>query len=236
MTNFKIILINVLLLILSSCTASNQARDVKTSGFLGSDIYSKMQKGKEGQSLLVYHNPKIKKFVQTSKKIYLDPVVIWHGKDSQFNDISENQLQQLADKFHQTIYLEVSKDYEIVQQPQENTIRMEIALTMADQSSITRRIASKFTAPTRILSVIRGQISDKPVFAGEASIEVKVTEADTGLLLGAAVDRRVGGKKISAESINSWQDVYNIMDYWAKTMRFRLCKMRGSSNCQPATK
>jgi hypothetical protein len=42
--------------LLAGCAASQQARDVKESGFLGDD-YALPREGKEGETLLVYRNP-----------------------------------------------------------------------------------------------------------------------------------------------------------------------------------
>ncbi|MGH6948275.1 MAG: hypothetical protein ACREDZ_13170, partial [Kiloniellales bacterium] len=42
--------------LLAGCAASQQARDVKESGFLGDD-YALLRPGKEGEALLIYRNP-----------------------------------------------------------------------------------------------------------------------------------------------------------------------------------
>ena len=61
---------------------------------------------------------------------------------------------------------------------------------------------------------------------GEASVEVKTGDSQTGELLAAVVDRRVGGKTIKT-SVSSWDDVNKIMEIWSKILRFRLCEWRG---------
>lgn len=44
------------LALLGGCAASQQARNVETSGFLGDD-YALLHAGEEGEALLVYRNP-----------------------------------------------------------------------------------------------------------------------------------------------------------------------------------
>jgi len=82
--------------------------------------------------------------------------------------------------------------------------------------------------------MVTNMVSGKPLFVGEATIEGKVTDALTGELLGAAVDRRVGGKGPSEEKLTSWGDVEHALQYWAKNSRYRLCMARGEkTQCQP---
>ncbi len=62
-------------------------------------------------------------------------------------------------------------------------------------------------------------------------MEGKLSDAETGRVLAAVVDRRVGGKKLEAEAFDTWGDVNEILEFWAKLARFRLCEARGSTNC-----
>ena len=71
---------------------------------------------------------------------------------------------------------------------------------------------------------------DYPSFVGEVSAEAKMTDAQTGQLLAAGVDRRVGGNEIEA-SVDNWDDVNKIIEIWSKLIRFRLCKLRGREDC-----
>ena len=67
---------------------------------------------------------------------------------------------------------------------------------------------------------------------GAASIEIRILDGQTGQLLAAAADRRVGGKSIGG-AVDSWDDVQESFEYWAKQLRYRLCTDRGASNCVP---
>ena len=71
----------------------------------------------------------------------------------------------------------------------------------------------------------------KPLFVGDASIEVKVSDAQTGVILGAGADRRVGNKRLDADSFDSWDDVYKTLEIWSDMVRYRFCVSRGATNC-----
>ena len=55
---------------------------------------------------------------------------------------------------------------------------------------------------------------DTPALVGEASGEMKITDAASGEVLAAVVDRRLGSGKFE-KSVSSWGDVYNIFEYWS---------------------
>jgi hypothetical protein len=70
-----------------------------------------------------------------------------------------------------------------------------------------------------------------PALVGEASVEIKITDAASGEMLAAVVDRRLGSGKIE-KSVSSWEDVYNIFDFWADMMGYRLCREFGRKDCK----
>ena len=90
-------------------------------------------------------------------------------------------------------------------------------------------VVSSIPAPMNALaagSLLKTVATGKPALKGEAVIEAKVTDAQTGEVLRAAVDRRVGKKRLDADSFNSWNDVYESLRYWAENGRYQLCKAR----------
>ena len=89
---------------------------------------------------------------------------------------------------------------------------------------------SSVTPIGAVLSVGKDFITGKPLGVGEISGEMKMTDASTGELLAAAVDKRVG-QKYSKGQFDSWADAENAIDYWAKRARFALCQLRGTGGC-----
>ena len=70
---------------LGACAPSQQARGVKTSGFLGD--YSKLQPGGKGDPALIYLNPKTD--FRAYDKFLMDRVTIWRGENSNLDDVPE---------------------------------------------------------------------------------------------------------------------------------------------------
>jgi len=221
----------------AACAATKQARTVERLGFL-KELYPKMIEGDEnaGESLLSYKNPHVAQIPpNTYKKFMLDPVLVFRGPHSKMEGISQHQAQLMADTFYALIYQELSKDYEMVDKPGPDALRAQVAITHLEESWPMLDVVSTIPAPMNAFalgSMLKNVATGKPAFKGEAVIEAKVTDSQTGEVLRAGVDRRVGGKKLSAESFNSWADVYESLRYWAENGRYQLCKARHASDCQ----
>jgi hypothetical protein len=214
--------------LIAGCAATQQARDVQTSGFLGSD-YRLLGEGQESEALLVYRNPHAN--WAAYDKIKLDPVTIWAGEDSAFKDFSQPDRQALADSFYSAIHQELATDYQMVDALGPGVLHVQVALTDAQTSNPTMDTISSIVPQALILSEATGLVTGKPSFVGQASGEARVADGTSGELLAAAVDRRVGGKSVGG-STDSWHDVRQSFVFWAKQFRYRLCTERGGTDCQ----
>ncbi len=219
----------IIALMLVGCSAAKQARDVKASGFLKGH-YNKLQKGKEGEVIYIYKNPKTD--FKSYRKILLDPILMWRSVDSDLSRISKEDLKKLANFFYTAMYKNLSKDYEMVQRPQTATLRVQIALTSVEESSVIMEVASTIVPTVILFSQGKELFTGKPTAVGEASLEAKITDAMTGELLAAGISRRYGGKQLDGFT-DSWEDVKSILQYWADKLAWRFCMHREETNCKP---
>ncbi len=230
----RILVVLVLTTLLIGCAPTKQARSVETSGFLG-DLYPLMHKGEKGEALLLYKNPKVATIPRgTYKKMLLDHAQVWGPPTT---DVTrQKNAQHIADILYGLAYLSLSKDYEMVSEPGPNTLRIQAAITRADPAYVVLRAVSTIPAPMNAFalgSLLKDLGTGKPLFVGDASIEMKISDAQTGEVLGASADRRVGKKRLDPDSFDSWDDVYKTLEFWAEQARFRLCTERGGQNCVP---
>jgi len=212
----------------AGCARTKQAREViiTNSGFLPD--YSLLEPGEPGQSLLRYQNPKADwPFYQ---KILIDPVLIWSRTDAPPDATPKEDLQRLADNFDQMIINEFGKDYEIVEEPDPRTLRIQVALTNIEQSAGAVDVVTAAPPVGFAISSAQEFVTGKPLLVGEVSAEVKISDARTGQILLMAIDRRLGSKTIQ-KNIDTWGDANKILELWAKFGRFRLCKLRGGADC-----
>jgi len=207
MRSSKIIASCCAILLLWGCAPTKQARSVETSGFLG-DLYPVMQKGGEGEALLVYRNPAVAAIPRgTYTKILLDHAQVWGAPTT--DATRQKEVQHVADLLYGHVSLSLSKDYEMVSEPEPHTLRIQAAITRADPAYVVLRAVSTVPAPMNVLalgSLLKNLGTGKPLFVGDASIEVKISDAQTGEILGAAADRR-----------RSWPSTHPMRTRWSFT-------------------
>ena len=218
----------IFLFLLQGCAATQQRRDVVKTGFLSSSERSMLTEGKDNyEALLRYINPDTD--WGSYKKVMINSVTVWKDKETQ--DVSPGDLQILTDFLYTHMHETLGQDYTIVTQPGPGIMRAEFAITEAEASSPTADVVTSIIPQTRILTGIKGYaVGGKPGFVGTAGVEGKFTDSETGNILLMAVDRRGGTKDLSGMT-DEWNDVEKAYIYWAATIRYRLCFLRGGSNC-----
>jgi len=231
-TCLKVFAFASLIVLIGGCAPTRQARSVEKSGFLGD--YSMLREGEKGEALLVYKNPKAN--WKSYDKVIIDPVTVWFGKeDSQLEDVSPEDRHLVATDLWGRLIDALKPDYQVVHRPGPGVMRIQAAITEAETSTLSLDTISSIVPQMRAMSELKYLATGTAGFVGKASAEVKITDAQTGELLAAAVDRRAGSKNIKG-SLNTWNDVEEAYKYWANQLRYRLCQWRGRTDCVPPGK
>jgi hypothetical protein len=212
-------------MMLVGCGASYQARsvDVSESMLVNPSI---LEKGGDDQALYRYRNPDVK--VGQYTKMIIDPVII--VKDAVLDDKERANYQTLANNAYAYLTQELQTDYQIVAAPEQGAMRLQFAIVDADTSKPVRNVLSSVMPIGIGVSLLKYGVTGKQSGVGEITAEIKLTDAMTGTLLGAALDRRVGGKDPKG-IIDTWYNADQALQYWAKRVRFVLCTERGGADC-----
>ena len=215
----------VVALPLGGCAASYQARgmDLKETMLVNPAI---LTPGTGDQALYRYQNPDIKGRRYT--KILVDPVLL--KKSAELDAETLENYQKLANNAFVYLVEELRNDFQIVKSPEPETLRIQLAIIDAEPSSKVSNVLSSVIPIGIGISAIKGASTGKQSGVGEITVELKLTDAMTGELLGAGVDRRVGGKDVGG-MFDSWYNADAGLKYWAKRVRFVLCTERGGANC-----
>jgi hypothetical protein len=214
--------------LLGGCAGSYQARSVELtendSPLVNPDILKKSSG--EGEALYRYVNPDldIKKYT----KIIVEPVLV--RKDGKLDEEELKNYQTLANNAYVYLTKALEKDYQIVQSPEPGTLRVQMAIVDADPSAPVRNALSTFMPIGMGISLIKYAATGKQSGVGEITVEMKVTDAESGELLGAALDRRVGGKDVKG-IWDTWFNADAALQYWAQKLAYTLCGMRGGTDC-----
>ncbi len=158
-------------------------------------------------------------------KIFIDPIVFFRSPDIE----PPAEAQTLLNYAYAELREELGRDYEVVDTPEPGALRITAAFTRLGERNVTMDTISTWVPFARAFAEIQDLTFGSPSFVGYAKMEVKYLDAETGELLLAALDKRIGGKTL--KDFDSWTDVRAAMDYWAQLARFRLCLLRGGADC-----
>jgi hypothetical protein len=220
-----VVLLTIAALVMTGCFAQKQAGSVKFSGYMP-DVYPLLQKGEKGQALYNYEKPGLN--VASYTKILLEPVTILRPADAK-GAVPEDD-QKVANNFYSQLVAELSKNYEMVKEPAPNALRVEVALTDVSSGIGAVQTVTSILPIGLAIKLTQTMVGAKPSFSGQVSVEVKITDAASGELLGAAVDRRIAEQKIG-DVVNTWDNLTNVTETWSQMFAYRLCTERGGTDC-----
>jgi uncharacterized protein DUF3313 len=213
-------------LLLAGCAPTLQARkaDVGQTVLVDPSI---LEKGTEGQPLYRYVKPDVdwKKYT----KVIVDPVIVY--QEAALDEKSRENYQTLANNAFVIFTTELQKEVTVVTVPGPNTLRLQFAIVSAEKSAPVRNFTTTIVPVGMVLSAGKYAVTGKPIGVGEITAEMRITDASTGELLAAGLDKRVGGKQLRGIFRASWQDADTSLQYWAELARYRLCQFRGGASC-----
>ncbi len=226
MLNFGRIFTMGVIFLISACARTYQTRHVDTANFL--DDYAILKKDVDDDALLSYW----KEGTDWTKysKVIVEPVVVRKISGSQLNDIPHSDNYRLKEFFEYRIRQALKKDFKLVTKPGPDTLRIELAITDAETSTLWLDQFTTLYPSARTLSLLKRLATGTESYVGKASIERKITDSGTGELLMASADARAGGKTL-AGSFNHWDDVEQAYIYWANQLSHQLCEKKGNSHC-----
>ncbi|HEX9024653.1 MAG TPA: DUF3313 domain-containing protein [Geobacteraceae bacterium] len=186
-----------------------------------------LEKGSGDQALYRYVNPRFD--VAKYSKIIIQPVFI--AKEGELGPSERENYQKLANNAYVYLRMELAKELQIVNKPESDTLDLQMAIHDADSSKPVRNILSSVTPVGIGLNVVTFGVTGKQSGVGEITAEFRLTDAATGELLFAALDRRVGGKDIKG-TWDTWHNADEALKYWAKRASFVLCQQKGKQDCE----
>jgi hypothetical protein len=182
------------------------------SGFLGD--YSGLEPYPAIDGAKVYRAPGLQ-MVNYSKFI-VDPVGVEFAPDANGATINVQTLNELTAYFRQSLITELSKKYQVVEQPGPGVMRLRFAITDLKKAQPLANIH-----PLTKLSGIG---------LGGATVEAEGVDTSSDERMFAFVHRREGDRLSLAEGMQDWGHARQAMDYWAKKLVERLDNAHGKTN------
>ena len=216
-----------LAMIVVGCSSTGQARSATASGFLGD--YSQLKEGGKGEAKLVYVAPDA--HWQSYRKILMEPVTIWANEKT--DKVSKEDQQALVDHLTASVQAALKDDYEFVNKLGPDVIRLRVAITEARGSNVPMDTLTTVVPQARTLTSLGGLVTGTAAFVGKAGVEGELLDSVTNQRLAAAVDGRVGQKKLIGGGVfEKWADVKDSFDFWAQRLKTRLTELRAGGKPQ----
>jgi len=122
--------------------------------------------------------------------LLVDPVAIYHGQDAQFQDISEDEKNELAAYMQSTFTDRLATRFKLVQTPQARALRLKLTLTGAEKSTQGVSTILHFDIAGGMYNVVQAIRGGQPAATGSASYAVEIYDATSNRLLSAYVTKR----------------------------------------------
>lgn len=203
----------------SACTTTQAAKPELAAGkcaYLASSVCSKLVAGDDVS--LRYRAPNVdwKKY----SKVFVSPVLSYGGEDRK---IPAQDSQFLANYMHEAFEQQfAAKGFQVVEDPGPGVIKVQAAIVDPEAATPILRTVSMVVPQARALATLKLLATDSYPFVGGVGGELDATDSQTGELLAAGVDRRIGGGNITTAAQWKWGDAENVMDHWAELVATRL--------------
>ncbi len=206
-------------LLLTACSTVQKAPINQADlhcGLLGK-YCNKLTPGSDNQAALRYVNPAAK--WGQYNKIIIAPVTYWGSEEAK---IPQSDQQTLVNYFQQTLKEQLGKKFQVVDEPGPGVITLTVALTDAESATPVMRSISMIIPQAHMSANLKYLATGTFPFVGGAQVEGKVTDAVSGQVLAAFVDKRLGGGSMAAGFQWQWGDVENAMKFWSETAANKL--------------
>lgn len=226
-TNKKIWAVAGATLLIGACSTTQKQEishaDVKCA--LVNDVCARLVPGEnDEQAGLKYINPNAN--WARYQKVMIEPVTFWGDQNT---DLAETDQQALVDFFSQELNKTMAEKFEVVSQPGPDVMKIAVALTDSEAATPVLRSLTMIVPQARVLSTLKYLATDTFPFIGSAQAEAKVKDSVTGEVLGAFIDKRVGGGAVRSGFQWKWGDAENAIKHWSEFSAERLAELTQGS-------
>src|SRR4029077_5170198 len=137
---------------------------------------------------LVYRNPAAN--WAAYDKVLFEPVTIWQSGKHSLDEVPEDDLQRLPAEFERAVQSRLGADYRLVDRPGPGVMRVRLGITAARQSDRVLDVFEYAVPPEVRPPDAQGLASAPRALVVAAAIEGELSDAVSGELLAAGVDRR----------------------------------------------
>lgn len=192
-----------------STTRAPKASSIEYSAFLSN--YSQLETGRNNYPLYSYVKPGLS--LAGYNQIIIETPTLILSEDS-LKKIQQANLETVLGFAHAAGRDTLRPALAVTDTAGPGTLRIRWAITELTPAS-KMNVVSGLIPQARTASLILSKGTDTHLFVGKIAIEAEVQDSQTGEVLMAGVDTRVGSNAIQNVG-STWGDVEDAFNYWAK--------------------
>ncbi len=208
-------------------TSSNiyaaETEEMPRSGFLST--YDSLKQSDEYMVEWLFFDEKAN--FNSYDKIILDYVQFFVKEDAEYKGLQANEMQELAEAFHQSVIKALSDKYQFVSKPGPGTMRIRLALTDVEPIKAGRNTLTAVVPVGVVLNLVKVAATGESIGVGRTSMEAEIFDTQNRMRLVAAIDTDVGKKYAGYKGDTKWAHAEGTFEAWAKDLRTFLDKLSG---------
>lgn len=200
------------------------------SGFLSD--YSKLQPSEQFPALKFWRDD-----ARTGgyRRLHVRPVGVWRGADRRLEDVSDEDLQYLADALYRAVRDRLAGSFDVVEEPGPGVLDIHLGFTLVTEPDQNIDFFST-AVPVRHLARREGPLVESTRrFVRDSALEAEFSEVDRT----APAERGKSRRTVRAAffdarrdadtpkgNVNTWEDVHAVFAKWAAVLDERLEALR----------
>ena len=216
-------------LLLAACAGQSSPAGLGTSAILPPEIQAKLQPGESPLAPDLYYVSEAADG-RNFDKVMIDPIIFFMPLEA-MRTISPADRQTLLNNFHILMGRQLGKDFLLATEPQRGTIRVQFALLPETSEEVIMDTVAMVARQDPEKQIVVDTLASPLAKGADLLVEALWTDAVTGEVLGATVDRHFGQTGFDSPSFKSWAEVNRYLEAYAVLIRYRLCSYRRGADC-----
>ena len=223
------LLSTAVVLLLAACAGQSSPAERGTSAILPPEIQATLQPGTSSLAPDLYYVSEAARG-RSFDKVMIDPIIFFMPLEAT-RTISPGDRQTLLNNFHILMGRQLGKDFLLSTEPQRGTIRVQFALLPETDEEVIMDTVAMVAREDPEKQIVVDTLASPLAEGADLLVEALWTDAVTGEVLGATVDRHFGQTGFDSPSFKSWAEVNRYLEAYAVLIRYRLCSYRRGADC-----
>ena len=219
----RVMLVMMMCFAVMMVTIGAKSKKIPQSGFLTD--YSLLKEDPEGLVQWMYFKDGVN--FQAYDKIIMEHATFFVKEDAGYKGIQTDELSELAQNLHKAFLGTLGRTYSFTNEPGPRTMRLRLAITDLVPGKPVSGTMTTIIPFGLAASFIKKAATGSHIGMGQVSGEAELVDSQTGEILAAAVDKKVGQKHKVGKTFTKWGQVEAIFNDWAENFSKRLDKRSG---------